>query len=753
MKDGKVKFILVSIIMVLLVAITIVAYKPVLKNLNYGLDLKGGFEVLYQIEPLEKGEKVTDDMMKSTYKAIVNRVDTLGVSEPEITIEGNKIRVKLAGVTNEKEARDRLSTPAVLSFRNTNDDLLMNASILGTPGAKLDYNRKNEPVVALKIENKDKFYSVTKKISESADQIIVIWLDFEEGKDAYKKEPNCGRDGNMRCISSATVKQAFASDVIIEGSFEKEEAQELVDLINSGSLPTKLHEVSSKTVDASFGSKTLEVAGFAGVIVMICILLIMTVIYRFSGFISGLCMIIYSLLVFLIFILIDGVLTLPGIAALILGIGMAVDASIISFERIKDELRYGKSLEAAEREGNKRSLITIIDANITTFIVALVLFVFGESSVKGFATVLMITIILTIITMVFLNRVIIKEFVKTGFFDKKLTAFIGINKKNIVKLDSKKKPKTPFMKLNFVKHSKLFFTLSILIIVIGFALVATRGLNLGIDFTGGSDISVKSSQSINLNETKSMLKDYEIVESEKVNDKEAYIKVTNTLSKEEINSIKEDFKKENMSAEISVISNIVKRDLVKNAIISLIIACFGIMIYIAFRFTWNYSVGAVLSLIHDALIMVALFGLLYFEVNFLFVAAVLTILGYSINDTIVLFDRIRELNKREYDENITSKEDLENLVNDSIRKTLFRSLCTSITTIAAVLILIIAGANEIFNFNMAILIGLIAGTYSSIFIAAQIWLLLEKKGLGKPKKAKKVYKDDIEEKQIKGINS
>ncbi len=752
MKSNKVKFILVSIIMALLVAITIVAYKPVLNNLNYGLDLKGGFEVLYQIEPLQKGNKVTDDMMKSTYKAISNRVDTLGVSEPEITIEGNKIRVKLAGVTNEKEARDRLSTPAVLSFRNTSDDLLMNADILGTPAAKLDYNSQKQPVVSLKIDDKDKFYSVTKKISESTDQTIVIWLDFKEGVNSFSKETSCGRDGNMSCISNATVKQAFSSDVIIEGGFTVEEAQSLVDLVNSGSLPTKLNEVSSKTVDASFGSDTLKVAGIAGVIVMILIILVMTLVYRFSGFISGLCMLIYSFLVFLVFILIDGVLTLPGIAALILGIGMAVDASIISLERIKDELRYGKSLEASEKEGNKRSLTTIIDANITTFIIALVLFIFGESSVKGFATVLMITIILTIITMVCLNRVVIKEFVKTGFFGKRIVAFTGINKKNIVKLNSKDKPKEIFGKLDFVKPYKFFFAVSIIVLLIGFIFLGVRGLNLGIDFTGGSDISIKSTENISLSNTKNILKDYKIDESELVNKKEAYVKITDTLNKNQINEIKDEFKKENMSAEISVISNIVKKEMVKNAIISVILACIGILIYVGFRFTWKFSVGGVVALVHDALMMIVFFAMLYYEVNFIFIAAILTILGYSINDTIVCFDRARENCKKLYNNEAKSRDDLVQVVNISIRETLFRSLFTALTTMIAVLVLIICGANEIFNFNIAILIGLVAGSYSSIFIAMQIWLLLEAKSIGKEKK-KPVYDDELEEKTIKGINS
>ena len=747
------KFWLTNLIVILLVAIVGFAYKPVLNDINYGLDLKGGFEVLYKVDPLGKGEKLTDDMMSATYKSIQNRVDSLGVSEPEISIEGDKIRVKLAGVTNEEEARERLSTPAVLSFRDTSDNLLMNSSVLGSPAARLDYNSNREPVVALKIADVDKFYSVTKKISTSSDNRIVIWLDYEDNVDSFKnEEATCGVDGNMSCISVASVNEAFASDVVIEGSFEAEEAEELVDLINSGSLPTKLTEVSTKTVDASFGSDTLGVAAIAGVIVMILIVIMMSVVYRFAGFISGVCVFIYSFLVFLIYNLIDGVLTLPGIAALILGIGMAVDASIISFERVKDELKRGRNLETAEKEGNKRSLITIIDANITTFIVAVVLFIFGESSVKGFATLLMITIILTILTMVIVNRLIVKEYVKSKFFDNKITAFIGLNKNKIVKLGSKEEPKDSFEKIDFVKHKKVWFTISALILVVGLFFGVAKGMNLGIDFTGGTDITLKASD-IDMNEAKEIMSDYDIVEFEKVSENEAYIKITDTLTKNEINDIKSDFEKQEVSADITVISNLVKQDLLKNAIISVIIASLGILIYIAFRFTWNYALGAIISLLHDVFFVLAMFAIFRIEINFMFIAAILTIIGYSINDTIVSFDRIRENSKKYYNDKPKTKEELENLVNRSIRQTFFRSLYTSITTITAVVVLILAGASEILNFNLALLFGLVIGVYSSIFIAAQIWLILEVKGLGKTKKKPKYIDDELDEKEIKGINS
>ncbi len=294
------------------------------KKINYGLDLKGGFEVLYLVESLD-GKDVTDSDIKATYKSIGKRIDTLGVSEPEIVIEGNKIRVKLPGVKDESEARDRLTTPAVLTFRNTSNEELMSSSVLATPGASLDYdNKTGKPVVALSIKDKDTFYRVTKSVSESTDQMITIWLDYKEG-DEYSTT-KCGESGS-NCISAATVKEAFSSNVVIQGNFSEEEASLLVDLINSGSLPTKLTEISTKTVDASYGSNTLALIAKAGIITFIIIALIMVFFYRLSGLISVISLALYISLVFLFYNLIDGVLTLTGIAALILGIGMAEDST------------------------------------------------------------------------------------------------------------------------------------------------------------------------------------------------------------------------------------------------------------------------------------------------------------------------------------------------------------------------------------------------------------------------------------------
>ena len=706
--------------------------KPVFNKINFGLDLKGGFEVLYLVESLEKNENVKDDDVKSTYKAIRNRIDTLGVSEPEISIEGNKIRVKLPGVTDEDEARKRLSTPAVLTFRNTSDEELMTGSILNTPGASLDYDRTtNKPVVALSIKDKDTFYRVTKNISESSDQLITIWLDFEEG-DSYQNT-TCGETGNTKCISSATVKEGFMDNVIIQGNFTESEANELIDLINSGSLPTKLTEVSTKTVDASFGQGTLEKVAIAGIITLIIIVLLMTYIYRISGAISGICLILYTMLVFIIFNGIDGVLTLTGIAALILGIGMGIDSSIITLEKIKEELSNGKSLLNAYKEGNKRSLISLIDANITTFIVAIVLFIFGESSVKGFATMLILTIVVTFITMIFANRIIMNLIVKSNVFDKKENLLFGKIKKEKSR--------------NYLKISKYNITLICFIIVLGLIFGIINKPNLGIDFKGGSTITIKSEENINTSEINEILKEYNIVEKETDNIV-SYYKIEETLNEKEIKELKSSLEEKNYLVDISVISNIVKKDLVKNAIKSLIIASIGVLIYIGIRFTSRFAMSSIIAILSDIAVTISIFMIFKFEINFIFIAGILTIIGYSINDTIVVFDMIRDKLKNV---KTLNEETIKETVIKSMSLSLKRNILTSITTLTAIVTLLIMKTSGITEFNITVLIGLLAGTFSSLFVAPYIWIKLEVHRLKNPKKEDD--EDEIVERRIKGINS
>ena len=496
-KNKKRNVIITTIVLLLITVGICFSFIPIFNNLNFGLDLQGGFEVLYKVESID-GSKMTKDKLTATYKTLSKRIDSLGVSEPEIILEGNdKIRVKLAGVKNPDQARNQLSTVATLSFRDTEDNLLMTSDVLKAGNAKVSQDASGNPAVSLSVKDKDKFYDVTNKLSKKQNNTMVIWLDYEEGKDSYSSESStCGSE-DSNCLSAATVSQGFASDVIIQGNFTDEEVDNLVDLINSGSLPSKLTEVSSQTVGASFGDATLSKTLIAGIVGVVLIIILLVLVYHFAGIVSSIAMILYTFLVFAVFWLIGGVLTLPGIAALVLGIGMAVDANVITFSRIKDELYKGKSLEHAFKEGTKSSLSAILDSNITTLLVAIIMFVYGESSVKGFATVLIITVAVTMFTMVVITRLLLKLFVKTGYFDDKTNLFIRVKREDIPDISKNEKVKVePFKNVDFLKHTKKLVSLSLAIICLGLVFFGKDGLNLGIDYKAGSNITIDTSEKL-----------------------------------------------------------------------------------------------------------------------------------------------------------------------------------------------------------------------------------------------------------------
>ncbi len=755
MKKGKGKVIRNSIILVLFIVGISFLFVPLFKNLKFGLDLQGGFEILYKAESID-GSKMNNEKIVATYKTLSKRIDSLGVSEPEIIVEGNdKIRVKLAGVKNPEEARTQLSTVATLSFRDTDDNLLMTSEVLQAGKAKIGQDSVGNPAVALSIKDKDKFYEVTKEISERGEgkNYIVIWLDYNALTDSYSKEAGyCGTNAS-NCLSAATVSQGFASDVIIQGNFTLEEVSNLVDLINSGSLPSKLTELSSQTVGASFGDQTLHTTLIAGIIAIAAIMILLMVIYHFAGFISSISMMLYTFLVFGVFWVVGGVLTLPGIAALVLGIGMAVDSNVITFARIREELLKGKSLPTAFREGSKESWSAIFDSNVTTIIVAIIMFILGESSIKGFATMLIITVLVTMFTMVFLTRFLLRVFVNTGYFDDKVGLFLAVKKEDIPNVHKNEKAKpNRFANVNFLGFRKWAVLISCVILLVGGIFFGTKGFNLGIDYKSGTSITIVSSQDMGVKEIKSDLKElgYKASSVTKSND-EVSIRIDESFSGDQVKEVNKYFEdKYEAKVNIGVVSNLVQKELVKNAILSVLVALLGIILYVSIRFKFSYAIGGVVALMHDVLMMFALFAIFRFEISSMFIAAVLAIIGYSINDTIVSFDRIRE-NLRKADRSKLNYKEFYEICNRSVQETFTRTIYTTITTLLPVVILLILGSSGILNFNLAMLFGLIAGTYSSIFIAASVFMLLEKKNLGKEKE-KKVYKDDLEEKKIKGIN-
>ena len=751
---GKGKVIRTTIFLVLLVVVLCFLCIPLFKNLNFGLDLQGGFEILYKVESID-GSKMTHDKIMATYKTLSKRIDSLGVTEPEITIEGNdKIRVKLAGVTNPEEARKQLSTVATLSFRDSEDNLLMTSDVLVSGGAKVSQDSSGNPAVSLSVKDKEEFYKVTNKVKDYDQNLIVIWLDYNENEDSYASEGSlCGTE-ESNCLSAATVSQGFASDVIIQGNFTEEQVENLVDLINSGSLPSKLTEISSQTVGASFGDNTLQTTFIAGVIGIVLIILFLIAVYHFAGFISAVSMMIYAFLVFLVFWVVGGVLTLPGIAALILGIGTAVDSSIITFARIKDELYKGKSLPMAFREGSKESFSAILDANVTTLLVAIIMFVLGESSIKGFATMQIITVAVIMVTMVGLNRLLLKLFVKTNYFNDKTKLFINVKTEDIPDVSKNEETKVvPFKNFNFFKYTKQFVGLSIIILVFGVVMFFVQGLNLSVEYQSGSDIAIVTKEDLTEKKLNEDLKKLDLEKRDiEITKDETNILVNNVLEGDEVDKVTNYFEeKYDAQTNIGAVSNIVQQELVKNAIISVLLSLLGIILYISVRFKFSYAVGGVVSLFHDVLFIFALFIIFRLQISTMFIAAILAIIGYSINDTIVTFDRIREELANVSEKKMT-KETVWKVTNRAVCETFIRTLHTFLSTLIPIVILIFLGSKEILTFNLAMLFGFIAGAYSSIYIAAVIFAAIEAKNIGKPKKTKVIYTDEYEEKQIKGIN-
>lgn len=708
--------------------------KDMLGNIKLGLDLQGGFEVLYEVKP-EDGGKVSEKMLSSTAQALTKRVDVLGVNEPNIQIEGkDRIRVQLAGVTDQNEARKILSTQAKLSFRDFNDKEMMTGADLKEGGAKQTFDENSRPVVEVTLKDPKKFKQITEQISAMPQptNILAIWLDFEEGKDSIKKPET---QDNM--ISNPQVSEIFDTDkVLITGQFTIEEANELADLLNAGALPVELNEIYSTSVGAKFGEQALNETIFAGIIGIALVFAFMIFYYRFPGFIAVITLAIYIYLTLLVFDWMNAVLTLPGVAALILGVGMAVDANIITYERIKDELKLGRSVPSAYAEGNKNSLATITDANLTTLLAAAVLFFYGTSSVKGFATTLIISILMSFITAVYGTRLFMGLWINSKFFNKR-PSMLGVNKKDIRDLsktaDVTELP-TRFDKWDFVKKRKLFYGISLAITLIGIIFLFVFKMNLGIDFTSGTRIEFTSNEPLTQSKVKEHLDALDLNSEDIVisgdNNQTGVVRFKGVLSKNEIAEVKDYFNdKVGDDTSISTVSPTIGKELAKNAIIAVLISTLGIILYATIRFEWRMAIPAVISLLHDAFFIITVFSVLRLEVDLTFIAAILTIVGYSINDTIVTFDRIRENMRKK--RKIKTMDELEEIVNVSIRQTLTRSFNTVFMVIITVAALMIFGSPSIGNFSIALLIGLIVGVYSSLYIASQLWLDLKGKELKK----------------------
>ena len=378
-KGGLTGIYAVAAVIAILIAST---FSMIRNSLNLGLDLQGGFEILYQVSPLNENQDLD---MTAVINSIQKRVDVLGVNEPEITVEGtDRVRVQLAGVADQETAREMLGTTANLTFRDINDELLSDSSIVQEGGASLAY-QDGRPIVSLKIADASKFGEITSKVSSmtNGENIMIIWLDWEEG-DTYKAELQKSIQGEEpKYISAASVKNEINGDCIIQGNFTEAEARTLANLINSGSLPVKMTEISSNVVSAQYGSDALRTTALAGLLGVLAVICFMIYQYRVPGIIAGIMLLAYIWAIFGTYALMGAVFTLPGIGALVLGVGMTVDANIITYERIRQELYKGRSVRSAAAEGQKLSFTSILDDGGQDFTLSLLLQRFEEEKARS----------------------------------------------------------------------------------------------------------------------------------------------------------------------------------------------------------------------------------------------------------------------------------------------------------------------------------------------------------------------------------
>ncbi|SEM68879.1 protein translocase subunit SecD [Paenibacillus sp. OV219] len=404
---------LLAFIIIVVVSVGVVAGTSnwLFHDVKLGLDLKGGFEILYEAQPIEPGGKVTKDSLIETAKSLEARANATGVAEPEVTTEGsNRIRVKIAGVSDEAKVRDILKKPAELTFRSADgcaaDKGYCKVELRGNDfkqnGADVQQTNLGEYEITIKLKSAKQFADVTGKIAKLApNNQLAIYLD-----DTLLSAPNVNGEIN-------------STDASITGNFTRDEANNLKNTINLGALPLNLTEKYTQSVGATLGKLSLKETLFAGAIGTVLILLFMMIFYRLPGIVASFSIVVYIWLLLLGFNMIGATLTLPGIAAFILGIGMAVDANIIMAERIKEEMRSGKSIMSSQKAGAKHSFRTIIDAHVTTSIAALVLFFIGVGSVKGFAVILLLSIVISILTNVFFSRLLLALIIRSGLIKKK----------------------------------------------------------------------------------------------------------------------------------------------------------------------------------------------------------------------------------------------------------------------------------------------------------------------------------------------
>ena len=680
------------------------------KNIELGLDLAGGVSVTYEVN--EENPSQTD--MDDTRYKLQLRVQNYS-TESEVYQEGsNRLTVEIPGATNANEILEELGKPGDLSFQTEDGtEVLTGANIKSAEAGTYDENGINNYVVSLTMDEagKEAFADAT---AANIGKPIYIYYDGQ-------------------VVSAPTVQSAITEgECVIENMESYEEAEELASTIRIGALPLTLTEVQSNVVGARLGQDAIDTSLFAGAIGIVVIFLFMTILYRIPGLMSGFALLGYVILNLLAINGFNATLTLPGIAGVILAIGMAVDANVIIFTRIKEEINAGRTVINAIETGYHKALSAILDGNITTLIAAAVLWIKGSGTVKGFAQTLAIGIILSMFTALFVTKKLMMSAYNLGLKDEK---FYGRAK--------------VFKVFNYIKFSKFCMIGSLIVIVLGFVFLPINQksighiLNYDLDFSGGTAVTLTMDDPITddldqqICDTVRDVVGGGTVQSQKVQGANELVVKTGELSLDKREELETTLKDSYAITDYQVqqITGSISSEMRQDAVVAVAISAVCMLIYVAFRFRdVKFGVSAVLALLHDVLCVFTVYSVAKLSVGSTFIACMLTILGYSINATIVIFDRIRENMK----DNVMRKQGIDVVVNTSISQTLTRSINTSLTTFITITILYIVGVAAIKEFSLTLMCGVVFGAYSSVCITGPLWYrmkMLSDKRKAKAKKA------------------
>ena len=675
------------------------------KNIPLGLDLAGGVSITYQA----KGETPSAEEMNDTIYKLQKRVEGYS-TEAQVYPQGDdRINIEIPGVTDANAILEELGKPGSLSFQDMSGNELLSGTDIKTAEAKAYKDNLNntdyEVALTLTDEGAEKFAEAT--AANIGSRIAIVY------------------DGET--ISAPTVQTAITNgNAAITNMESYESAEQLASTIRIGSLKVELEEIQSKVVGAQLGADAIRTSMLAGIIGFALVVIFMIIMYRLPGVAAGIALTSYVGITLGLLNAFEITLTLPGIAGIILGIGMAVDANVIIFARIREEIGAGKSVKGAIKTGFQKALSAILDGNITTLIAAIILSLKGSGSVKGFAHTLALSIVVSMFTALVITRLVMNAFYALGLQDAKL---YGIQKER----------KT----INFLSKKNICFVISAVLILGGLAVMGVNGskgkgaLNYSLEFQGGTSITIPMNEALSIQEIDETVKPVvsEVIgsneiQAQKVDGSNDVIVKTRALDLETrealCQELVEKFGVDENQIAIENIGAAISSEMRSDAITAVLLAALFMLLYIWFRFKdIRFATSAVAALLHDVLVVLAFYAVARLSVGSNFIACMLTIVGYSINATIVIFDRIRE--------NLTTagrKADLQELVNRSITQTLSRSVNTSVTTFITVAVLYILGVASIREFALPLMVGIVCGAYSSVCITGALWYVMKTK-LGK----------------------